>query len=92
MPDGVLADEANRLVFALHPVPTSADVVAIHDPIMHRLTDESRDDSVDEGVDPFLADVAATAEAKGCDTVVYALCRTTCARWSRSMRRASSAR
>jgi hypothetical protein len=34
----------------------------------------------DHGFDPFLADVAATAEAEGCDTVVYAL-------WSHDLRK-----
>jgi len=34
----------------------------------------------DHGFDPFLADVAGTAEAEGCDTVAYAL-------WSHDLRK-----
>jgi hypothetical protein len=48
VPDGVLVDDDDRLAFALHPVPTSADVLAILDRIVRRiarrLTDEARDD------------------------------------------------
>jgi hypothetical protein len=55
-----------RLTCALHPVPTSADVVAILDRIVRRIVrriaDEARDDSVEEGVD-VLAQVQAEAAA-----------------------------
>jgi hypothetical protein len=37
VPDGVFVDAENRLAFALHPVPTSADVVAILDRIVRRI-------------------------------------------------------
>ena len=66
VPDGVFVDDADRLVFALHPVPTSADVVAILDRIVRRiarrLAAEARDDAVDEDVD-VLAQVQAEAAA-----------------------------
>ena len=56
----------HRLAFALHPVPTSADVLAILDRIVRRLArrlaDEARDDRVEEGVD-VLAQVQAEAAA-----------------------------
>jgi hypothetical protein len=62
----VFVDDDDRLAFALHPVPTSADVVAILDQIMRRIVrriaDEARDDSVEEGVD-VLAQVQAEAAA-----------------------------
>ena len=66
VPDGVFVDDENRLAFALHPVPTSADVVAILERIVRRiarrLADEARDDSVEEGGD-VLAQVQAEAAA-----------------------------
>jgi hypothetical protein len=37
VPDGVFVDDEDRLAFALHPVPTSTDVVAILDRIARRL-------------------------------------------------------
>jgi len=37
VPDGVFVNDENRLAFALHPVPTSADVVAILGPSGPRL-------------------------------------------------------
>ena len=50
----MFVDDDDRLAFALHPVPTSADVVAILDRIVrqitHRLADEECDASVDEPV------------------------------------------
>ncbi len=60
VPDGVFVDADGRLAFALHPVPTSADVLAILDRIVRRLADEARGDSVEEGVD-VLAQVQAEA-------------------------------
>jgi hypothetical protein len=52
-PDGVFVDDADRLAFALHPVPTSADVVAILDRIVRRsarrLADEAREPAGEEG-------------------------------------------
>jgi hypothetical protein len=66
VPDGVFVDAEDRLVFALHPVPTSADVRAILDRIVRRVTrrlaDEACDDSVEDGVD-VLAQVQAEAAA-----------------------------
>ena len=66
VPDGVFVDDEDRLAFALHPVPTSTDVVAILDRIVRRLArrlaDETRDDAVDEGVDVH-AQVQAEAAA-----------------------------
>jgi hypothetical protein len=62
VPDGVFIDDADRLAFALHPVPTSTDVLAILDRIARRLADEARDDSVEHGVD-VLAQVQAEAAA-----------------------------
>ena len=67
VPDGVFVDAEDRLVFALHPVPTSADVLAILDRIVRRVTrrlaDEACDDSVEDGVD-VLAQVQAEAAAR----------------------------
>ena len=64
VPDGVFVTDENRLAFALHPVPTSTDVVAILDRIVRRiarrLADATRDDAVDEGVD-----VLAQGEGRG---------------------------
>ena len=64
VPDGVFVDDKNWLAFALHPVPTSADVVAILDRITRRiarrLPGEARDDRVEEGGD-VLAQVQAEA-------------------------------
>lgn len=55
VPDGVFIADEGRLAFALHPVPTSADVVAILDRIVRRsarrLADEARDEAGDKGVD-----------------------------------------
>ena len=52
--------------FALHPVPASADVLAILDRIMRRsarrLADEAWNDSMEEGID-VLAQVQAEAAA-----------------------------
>jgi len=66
VPDGVFVDDKNWLAFALHPVPTSADVVAILDRITRRiarrLPGEARDDRVEEGGD-VLAQVQAEAAA-----------------------------
>jgi hypothetical protein len=66
VPDGVFVDAENRLAFALHPVPISADVVAILDRIVRRiarrLADEAREEAGDEGVD-VLAQVQAEAAA-----------------------------
>ncbi len=49
-------------MFALHPVPTSADVMTILDGIVRRLADEARDGAVDERID-VLAQVQAEAAA-----------------------------
>jgi hypothetical protein len=38
VPDGVFVDAEDRLVFALHPVPTSAYLLAILDRIVRRVT------------------------------------------------------
>ena len=62
VPDGVFVDDEDRLAFALHPVPTSADVMAILDRIARRLADEARDDGLDDGVD-VLAQVQVEAAA-----------------------------
>jgi hypothetical protein len=65
VPDGVFVDADDRLAFALHPVPTSADVLAILDRIVcriaRRLADEASDDRV-EDIDA-LAQVQAEAAA-----------------------------
>lgn len=62
----MFVDDEDRLAFALHPVPTSADVVTILDRIVRRiarrLAAEARDDAVDEGID-VLAQVQAEAAA-----------------------------
>jgi hypothetical protein len=59
-------ERTDWLMFALHPVPTSTDVVAILDRIVRRiarrLAADARDDAVDEGVD-VLAQVQADAAA-----------------------------
>lgn len=69
VPDGVFVDVEDRLAFAHHPVPTSADVLAILDRIVRllacRLANEVRDDSVDEGID-VLAQIQAEAAATWC--------------------------
>jgi hypothetical protein len=62
VPDGVFADDDDQLAFALHPVPTSADVLAILDRIARRLADEVRDDNMEQDVD-VLAQVQAEAAA-----------------------------
>ncbi len=62
VPDGVFVDDDDRHAFALHPVSTSTDVLAILDRIVRRIADETRDDRVDEGVD-VLAQVQAEATA-----------------------------
>ena len=67
VPDGVFVDDGERLRFALQPVPTNADVLAILDRIVRRvarrLADEARDDDlVDAGPD-VLAQVQAEAAA-----------------------------
>jgi hypothetical protein len=64
VPDGVFVDDQDQLAFALHPVPISADVLAILDRIVRRiarrLADEACDQGVEEGVD-VLSQVQAEA-------------------------------
>jgi hypothetical protein len=66
IPDGVFVDDPEGLRFALHPVPTSADVLAILDRIVRRvvrrLAADSRDDDADTPPD-VLAQVQAEAAA-----------------------------
>ncbi|HEX7838091.1 MAG TPA: transposase, partial [Kofleriaceae bacterium] len=66
VPDGVFVADEDQLAFALHPVPTGADVLAILDRIMRRiarrLADEACDDRMEEGID-VLAQVQAEAAA-----------------------------
>ncbi|HEX7838503.1 MAG TPA: hypothetical protein VF469_13605 [Kofleriaceae bacterium] len=49
MLDGLLGDDKDWLAFALHPVPTSADALAILDRLVRRiahwLADQARGDS-----------------------------------------------
>ena len=74
VPDGVFVNDENRLAFAIPPVPTSADVVAILDRIVRRIArriaDEVRDEAGDEGVD-----VLAQGESRGGGDLAFAVRR-----------------
>ena len=66
VPDGVFVDDGEGLRFVMHPVPTTADVVAILDRIVRRvarrLADETRDDDDEVALD-VLAQVQTEAAA-----------------------------
>jgi hypothetical protein len=47
VPDGVFVDDDDRLAFAPHPVPTSADVLAILDRIVRRIARRLADTTAD---------------------------------------------
>ena len=65
--DGVFVDDGDGLRFAMHPVPTSADVLAILDRIVrlvvHRLAANARDDHDADAPPDVLAQVQAEAAA-----------------------------
>jgi hypothetical protein len=67
VPDGVFVDDGEHLAFALHPVPTPCDVLAILDRIVrriaHRLAAEARDDDEVDAARDVLAHVQAEAAA-----------------------------
>ena len=66
VPDGVFVDDGDGLAFAMHPVPTSADMLAILDRIVRRvarrLADEAHGDDDSDAPD-VLAQVQAEAAA-----------------------------
>jgi hypothetical protein len=65
VPDGVFVDDGDGLRFEMHPVPTSAEVLAILDRIVRRvarrLADEACDDPQVEPAPDVLAQVQAEA-------------------------------
>jgi hypothetical protein len=67
VPDGVFVDDGEQLAFALHPVPTSGDVLAILDRIVRRVTRrlaaETHDDDEPDATPDVLAQVQAEAAA-----------------------------
>jgi Putative transposase len=65
VPDGVFVDDDDRLAFAPHPVPTSADVLAILDRIVRRIARRLADEACDDRVEDIdvLAQVQAEAAA-----------------------------
>jgi len=67
VPDGRFVDDGDGLRFAMHPVPTSADVLAILDWIVRRvarrLAADARDDDDPDAPPDVLAQVQAEAAA-----------------------------
>jgi Putative transposase len=63
VPDGVFGDDGDGLVFVMHPVPTSADVLAILDRIVRRVAAEARGDGDTGDAPDVLAQVQAEAAA-----------------------------
>ena len=75
VPDGVFVDDDDRLAFAPHPVPTSADVLAILDRIVRRIARRLADEACDDRVEDIdvLAQVQAEAAAT-CPTTANRPC------------------
>ena len=67
VPEGVFVDDGERLAFAMLPVPTSGDVLAILDRIerrvARRLCEEARDDDEIDAAPDVLAQMQAEAAA-----------------------------
>src|SRR5271170_302113 len=67
VPDGVFVDDGDGLRFEMHPVPTSADLLAILDRIVRRvarrLAADARDDDDADAPPDVLAQVQAEAAA-----------------------------
>jgi len=65
VPDGVFVDDEDRLVFALHPVPTSANVVAILDRMVRRIARRLAAEARDDAKPPSCGTIAVQPPSRG---------------------------
>ncbi|MDB4953505.1 MAG: hypothetical protein JWO36_1074 [Myxococcales bacterium] len=62
VPDGVFVDDGDRLAFVMHPIPTTADVLAILDRMVRRVERRLAAEACDDGEADAAPDVLVLAQ------------------------------